>query len=416
MRLLFIADGRSPIARSWMEHFIQDGHEVHLLTTSPVSNAQGFASIEQVSVAFSGSRSALALASRPFQADQDSHGGPGKMWMRSAVRHWLGPLTVPGAAGRARPLIQQIRPDLIHALRIPFEGMLAALAWTPAPLILSSWGNDFTLHARAAPGMGRLTRRALRRADGLIADCQNDIGNARDWGYWADKPVLVVPGNGGVRTEIFHPGHAEPPSPRSRIWLESIPATCPVAINPRGIRSYVRNDTFFKAIPKILAEHPQTVFLCPGMAGEPEAESRLRRLGVGRSVRLLPRLQAEEMAALFRRADVSVSPSEHDGTPNSLLEAMASGSFPVVGDLVSIREWIEPGGNGLLIDPSQPESLAQAVIEAFANPSLRKQAAEANTRLVRDWASYADGMAKADAFYAEIVRRASHGRAGLRAR
>jgi glycosyltransferase involved in cell wall biosynthesis len=403
MRLLFVADGRSPIAWSWMEHFLKGDHEVHLISTSPVSNTKSFASVRQVRVAFSGARSATSFASGSSRSDAIPHGGPGKMWIRSLMRHWLGPFTVAGAARRAHSLIQQIQPDLIHALRIPFEGMLAAGARSPVPLILSSWGNDFTLHARSSPGMGQLTRRALQRTNGLITDCQNDVRNARDWGFSPEKQVLVVPGNGGVRTEIFHPRPVDPPSPRSRIWLESIPESCRVVINPRGIRSYVRNDTFFEAVPAILAEHPEAVFLCPGMAGEPEAESWLRRLGVGRAVRLLPHLQAEEMAAIFRRADVSVSPSEHDGTPNTLLEAMACGCFPVAGDLVSIREWIEPGGNGLLIDPARPDSLTQAVLEVLGAPSLRAQAAEFNARLVQDWASYTDGMGKAEAFYEAVL-------------
>lgn len=414
MRLLFIADGRSPIARSWMEHFAKAGYEVHLLSTSPVSSSSGFASVACVSVAFSNSRLASSAASISDEGGTPAHGGPARMWARTVVRHWLGPFTIAGAARRTRALIRRIRPDLVHALRIPFEGMLAARAAPQAPLILSSWGNDFTLHARSSPGMGLLTRRALRRANGLITDCQNDVGNARDWGFSSEKQTLVVPGNGGVRTDIFHSSRVAPPSPRSRIWLDSIPETSPVVINPRGIRSYVRNDTFFAAVPAILADLPQTVFLCPGMAGEPAAEAWLRRSGGGRAIRLLPRLQAEEMAAMFQRADVSVSPSEHDGTPNTLLEAMACGCFPVAGDLVSIREWIEPGGNGLLIDPTRPESLAQAVLEALGNSSLRARAAEVNTHLVLDWANYTDGMAKAEGFYRDVMRRGTRSRGDAR--
>ena len=49
------------------------------------------------------------------------------------------------------------------------------------------------------------------------------------------------------------------------------------------------------------------------------------------------------MAAVFQGARVAVSPSTHDGTPNTLLEAMSCGSFPVAGDIESLREWIEPG-------------------------------------------------------------------------
>lgn len=67
-----------------------------------------------------------------------------------------------------------------------------------------------------------------------------------------------------------------------------------------------------------------------------------------------------------------------------------------------------------MIYPSQPGRLAEAVVEALAKPSLRKQAAEVNTRLVREWASYADGMRRAVAFYGEIVGRADRARAGGR--
>jgi len=33
MRLLYVADGRSPIALNWIQHFIIRGYEVHLVST-----------------------------------------------------------------------------------------------------------------------------------------------------------------------------------------------------------------------------------------------------------------------------------------------------------------------------------------------------------------------------------------------
>jgi len=35
MRLLFVADGRSPIALNWAAHFVQARHEVHWVSTYP---------------------------------------------------------------------------------------------------------------------------------------------------------------------------------------------------------------------------------------------------------------------------------------------------------------------------------------------------------------------------------------------
>ena len=95
-------------------------------------------------------------------------------------------------------------------------------------------------------------------------------------------------------------------------------------------------------------------------------------------VRLLPYLSQHELWDLFLRSEVSVSVSAHDGTPNSLLEAMACGCFPVVGDIESLREWITPGVNGLLVDPDQPQAVAEAVLLALDLPDLRASAKERN--------------------------------------
>ena len=134
-----------------------------------------------------------------------------------------------------------------------------------------------------------------------------------------------------------------------------------------------------------------------------EAEARAARLGIEERVVLLPGLSPEQMGALFRRSQLSVSPSEHDGTPNTLLEAMACGSFPLAGDLESIREWIEPGVNGLLFDPANPDSLAQEMLRALADEPLRTAAAQFNQRLIAERGTYEMGMAKAERLYERLI-------------
>jgi glycosyltransferase involved in cell wall biosynthesis len=109
------------------------------------------------------------------------------------------------------------------------------------------------------------------------------------------------------------------------------------------------------------------------------------------------------MAVLFRRAQVSVSVTEHDGTPNTLLESMACGSFPVAGDLESVREWIDEGRNGLLVDPGDPGALATAVIAALRDLPLREEAGRLNAGLVAERADYAAGMEKAEATYRALL-------------
>ena len=98
------------------------------------------------------------------------------------------------------------------------------------------------------------------------------------------------------------------------------------------------------------------------MQGEPQATGWVQELGITDQVTLLPKQTRAQMADLFRQSRVVVSPTTHDGTPNTLLEAMACGCLPVVGDLESLREWITPGVNGLLVDLSHPQELAEAIL------------------------------------------------------
>ena len=120
-------------------------------------------------------------------------------------------------------------------------------------------------------------------------------------------------------------------------------------------------------------------------------------------VELLPQQTRPQMSDLFRQAQVAVSPSFHDGTPNTLLEAMACGCFPVVGDIESLREWITPGVNGLLVDPANPQALAEAVLVALEQPDLRQRAAAHNVELIAERAEYGRVMLQAEALYKQLI-------------
>jgi glycosyltransferase involved in cell wall biosynthesis len=391
MRLLFVVDGRSPIALNWIRYFVERGDEVHLVSTFACQPDLRLASLTIVPVAFSGVK-----ARRPAGSTGEERNPlwePSLVRMRTRIRQWLGPLSLPSAAQRLQAVVERIRPDLVHAMRIPFEGMLASQIQTSAPLLFSIWGNDFTLHAPATPWMSRLTRRALGVAGAVHADCRRDIRLAHEWGFSRQRPEIVLPGAGGIQLDVFYPA-AEMNAAPETAWV----------INPRGIRAYIRNDTFFKAIPLVLSQAPQTQFLCTGMAGQPQAEGWVRQYGVAANVHLMGQQTRQQMAELFRRAQVSVSPSIHDGTPNTLLEAMACGSFPVVGDLESLREWITHGVNGLLVDPGDPQALADAILQALRQPDLCRQAREINTRLVAERAEYGRVMHLAAGFYVQLVK------------
>ncbi len=406
MRLLFVADGRSPIALSWMGYFIEGGHEVHLVSTFPCQPIYGLASLVIIPVALS---SAINPSERGGGAGMSLFRQIVPVGLRTMIRQIAAPFSFPRAVRSLREVIDRIKPDLVHAMRIPYEGMIASLAMKQIvegrtgaikpPLLISVWGNDFTLHAKSTPTMAKYTRQVLKAADGLHCDCRRDQRLAEELGFEATKPGVLVPCAGGVRMDVFHPA--------DRVTSDEMQASdknSPVTIiNPRGFRAYVRNDTFFHAIPFVVDNYPQAHFICPGMRGETQAEKWMAELRLRDEVELLPKQTRHQMAELFRKSAITLSITTHDGTPNTLVEAMACGCFPVAGDIESLREWISPGENGLLVNPGDPQALAEAMVSAISQPGIRAAAKERNLQIVRERAEYGKCMGMVEAWYRLVV-------------
>jgi len=375
MHILLVADGRSPITIRWAQGLVEMGLQVSLASTYPCQPIPGTTLAAVLPVGFSG------LAGSQIESGRQQTGAARKtrysrlrpflQWLR----YTIAPVTLPFYARRLRQLVEEIHPDLVHALRIPYEGMLAAYLPRATKLVISTWGNDLTLHARGSWLMRHHTRRALRRADGLTSDTRRDVRLAGEWGLAGSVPRLVVPGNGGVPLAEIEAKLASGLKP-SREKLQ--------VINPRGFRpGSVHQDIFFQAVPLVLANLPQVQFYCPGMFNQPQALDWIKQLKIADSITLLPYLDQAKLWAWMLQSQVYVSNSSHDGTPNSLLEAMACGCLPVCGDIESTREWITDGENGLLVDPQDKRALALAILRGLQEDELRLKASQKNLEIIR---------------------------------
>jgi glycosyltransferase involved in cell wall biosynthesis len=399
MRLLFVADGRSPTALNWLNYWMDAGHQTHLISSYPCRPIPGLRSFQILPLAFSG-----VFGARSGSSSASNHKSRFPTRLRDPLRilrYYFGPLSLSAYQEQYLARLSFIKPDLVHALRIPFEGMLASLTPASIPLLVSIWGNDLTLHAHGSSLMARHTRQTLSRINALLADTSRDIRLANEMGFSSEKPSLVVPGSGGLfldEMQDLGPYSTQP------IFPEPLPDV-PLVVNPRGQRpGSLRQDVFFRAIPLVLEKVPQVLFVCPSLDTDAVSRQLVNRLGIASNTRLWPRLDQATLWALLRQAQVFVSPSVHDGTPNSLLEAMACGCFPVVGNIESMREWILAGENGLLVDASSPAALAQAIITGLTSPSLRAEAKKKNASIIAARAEYGRCMATVEAFYEDILK------------
>jgi glycosyltransferase involved in cell wall biosynthesis len=377
------------------------GYQVSLVSTYPVFLKVEVKHLFILPVAFS----AAGEAKNTDGNDKNSKNS--RNWRKQLIqnvrplamqtRYLLGPSTLPKYQKKLLTIIQEVKPDLVHALRVPYEGMLARVVPQEIPLLVSIWGNDFTLHARANRRMGDLTKSVMERADGVLADVNRDIVLAHQWGLAKYKPTLVVPGGGGIIMDEIHAAkHKEPDE-------LSLPVNSPLFINPRGIRAYARTDIFFQAIPWVIQQIPNAIFICPGMKAKPEADHWVEKLMIQDHVRLLSNLDQNTLWSLFHLSQISLSITTHDGTPNTLLEAMACGCFPIAGDIDSLREWITPGVNGFLVETNNAQKLADAIITAFQNPDLRKKAGLYNQELIKSRAEIGYVRILLDQYYKKFL-------------
>jgi len=402
MKILLIADGRSPITRRYIEVLDQLKNDVFLISSFPCSIVDGISGMEIINLAF-GSAGGSQVRSRQKELGlkkflRQSISRFRNIYMK--VRYIFGPFSLFQKKNQYQRILNEQKPDVVHALRIPFEGMLASFTPQEVPVVVSIWGNDLSLHANGSLGMKAMTKRSLIRANGLVSDAASDIQESFKWGFKKSKPSLVIPGSGGIDLLKLDKSVQKKGTDESSAY----PDDAILIINPRGFRpGSVRNDTFFKSIPTVVKNNPDVHFLCPAMLGQTEAKKWIDRLGIGEYVTLLPFLDQHDLWKLFKKARISISVSEHDGVPNSLLEAMAIGCFPIVGNIASVREWVEDGKNGYIVDPGEADELSQAINMAITSKELREEAAAHNRQLICSRAEVSKIRDRLQDFYLHFV-------------
>ncbi len=129
-------------------------------------------------------------------------------------------------------------------------------------------------------------------------------------------------------------------------------------------------------------------------------ESLVAKLGLS-NIRFCGRLDGEKLLDAYRNADVFILPSDWEGMPLVILEAMATG-LPIIGsDVLGISELIE--GVGILVKDPSPNNFAKAIDELARNPDRLKQLSLASFEKAQQY-SWKKIIKKLEAVYKEILK------------
>ena len=76
----------------------------------------------------------------------------------------------------------------------------------------------------------------------------------------------------------------------------------------------------------------------------------------------------------------------------------------MISDLPSVREWIQDGWNGLLVDPNNIDQIADSIVTLLKNKEMRKTFAERNWQLIQEKGSQDHWMGRMEELYYSLIK------------
>ncbi len=279
------------------------------------------------------------------------------------------PLADPGVRGvlrsafELRRWLQNAEPiDVVHAhnVRATAVARLAMiLGGARVPIVSTVHGLDASRYASAA--------RLLTHAADVVVAVSDDVASRLRAAGLPEARLRVVPNAPPTLVLV------EPASARRQLGL---PGEGPVVLCVARLTRPKRHDLLVEA----WSDAPSGAVLVLAGDGErrPALEEQTARLGLGDRVRFLG--DRRDVGRLLSAADLLVLPSDHEGLPISVLEAMSAG-VPVVASRVGGLVALGPDAL-LLVEPGSAAALGEGIARVLADSALADRLGERGRNLV----------------------------------
>ena len=342
----------------YLDYFKQAGHDVHFIAMSP----------------------------GPHRGVPTYNVGLGRRYSETEGK-WKYPISML----RARRLIKKLKPDIVHAHYATSCG-LTALVCGFHPTVVTAHGSDLTTGITS-----RIWRPLLRRIF-RFADCVNtvseDLGEMTiSLGIEPDKVETLTL---GIDTDKFALTKRPEINPSRALRLVCTRRLEPVFDHPTIINALAR-----------LREKGMEFRMT--FVGDGSLLNTLKRqagdAGLNGCVSFTGKVPNDELPKILSRHDVYLSASLWDGTSLSLLEAMATGLFPVVSDIKANATLLKHNVDALLHRIGDADDLAECIMQLYAHPQLAAGAARRNRLKVIESADRKNNMKRLERIFEELIEK-----------
>lgn len=273
-------------------------------------------------------------------------------------------------------IILEIQPEIIHSFEMQgcsYPILKTMQKYHNIKWLYSCWGSDLNYYQQFPIHLKKI-KQVLSRVNFLHTDCKRDFEIAKKLGF-KGKHVGVIPGGTGYHLKELEP-YKLPLASRNIILVKGYEHHLGRGLNIvkalQAIQDKIQN---YEVV--VFGAHPKVIDYI--------ASNDLNFITYERHS-----LTHQELMELMGKSLIYIGNSISDGMPNTLLEAIVMGAFPIQSNPGGVtEEIINDGLNGFLIkDSDDILHIKSLVLKTLLSSELIKDAYEMNSKLAEDKLDY----------------------------
>lgn len=356
MKLCILSDASSLHIIEWAQFFARKGHEVSIISDNP-AEIEG---LNNYSIPKYEGKFHLPFISSIYQVTRKT----------IAIRR----------------LINEIQPDILHSHYANIYGYLASLTGFH-PHILTCHGSDLLVHPQRSKIEKYFVKQALRKADHITLPSEEMYQTAVS--YSADaKKITVI--QYGIDIGFF-----------KYLYKNKQPARF---LCTRMLTSQYHTDLIIRAFSKLSARYPEVKL---DIVGDGPERAKLQNLVVSKTmtdqVAFWGKISHSEIGSFYEQASFYVTASPTDGLSISLLEAFATGVYPILPDNQSNRSLADLGFNLRLYDWNSEDDLANSMQDVLRNSDELHKKCLDNRKLVEEKFDRSKNLTLIETLYSKMI-------------